>query len=171
MRSNEGIQAPVQPEHLKDRLDEKATDLKTFPDGGLAPELKTMALEKKVVILEQQLSTLRAKTLYPAERRQCVRVPLRCQTTVVGVDLEKEEPGYVSNLSESGCTVEGHFPVQRNTDVALSIYLGEANQPFLVQLALVRWVKGQLFGVEFVSMQQDQREQLRAVLMPRVDQS
>jgi hypothetical protein len=49
----------------------------------------------------------------------------------------------------------------------LSIFLGDQKWPLRIDQAIVRWVGGQNFGLEFIGIRSAQRERLRAMIMAK----
>lgn len=76
---------------------------------------------------------------------------------------DAEGEGSVINLSIKGCQVESDAGVQVGDAMSLIILLPE-DAPTTVDLALVRWAKGQYFGVEFVSLGAAEMNRLRSFL-------
>ena len=76
---------------------------------------------------------------------------------------DAEGEGSVINLSIKGCQVESDAGVQVGDAMSLIILLPE-DAPPTVDLALVRWAKGQCFGVEFVSLGAAEINRLRSFL-------
>ena len=56
------------------------------------------------------------------------------------------------NLSSKGCKVESEATVKVSEAMSLIILLPDQKAPTTVDLALVRWVKDDAFGLEFISM-------------------
>jgi hypothetical protein len=76
---------------------------------------------------------------------------------------DAEGEGSVINLSIKGCQVESDAGVQVGDAMSLIILLPD-DAPTPVDLALVRWAKGQCFGVEFVSLGAAEVNRLRSFL-------
>jgi hypothetical protein len=49
----------------------------------------------------------------------------------------------------------------------LSIFLKDQKWPLRIDQAVVRWVNGQRFGIEFIGIRLAQRERLRAMIMAK----
>jgi hypothetical protein len=47
----------------------------------------------------------------------------------------------------------------------LSLFLHDQQWPLRIDEALVRWVKGENFGLEFTGIRSAQRERVRAIIM------
>ncbi len=71
--------------------------------------------------------------------------------------------GTVMDISKGGwqVTVASTQGVPVGTDLALRIALPDHAAPMEVALAVVRWSKGQKFGLEFIRMEDEEQERLR----------
>ena len=84
---------------------------------------------------------------------------------------DTEGEGSVINLSIKGCKVESDAGVKVGDAMSLIILLPGEESPTTVDLALVRWAKGQCFGLEFVSIGDAEMNRLRSFLAsPRVSE-
>ena len=79
-----------------------------------------------------------------------------------GGDTEGE--GSVINLSIKGCKVESDAGVTLGDAMSLIILLPAEECSMTIDLALVRWAKGQCFGLEFVSLGTGEVNRLRNFL-------
>jgi PilZ domain-containing protein len=70
-------------------------------------------------------------------------VPVR----YLGVRIAGE--GIIEDLSLSGSYITGHAPVSIGMALALQIFVPGDPDPLLIERAIVKWVKGSAFGVEF----------------------
>lgn len=92
------------------------------------------------------------------------RMELSCRLFFfVQDDFEGE--GAVLDISTSGCRATSSVAVQNGMLLKLSLFLPDYKWPLRVDQAIVRWVNGQEFGMEFTSIRLAQRERLRALLM------
>ena len=69
---------------------------------------------------------------------------------------DAEGEGLVINLSPKGCMVESEAAVKVAEAMSLIMLLPDQKPPTTVDLAVVRWVKDDAFGVEFISMGADE---------------
>jgi hypothetical protein len=99
----------------------------------------------------------------PKDRRGR-RMELSCRIFFFGDD-EFEGEGTLCDISTSGCRVSSSVAVQNGGLLKLSIFLPDHKWPLRVEQAIIRWVHGQEFGLEFTSIRLAQRERLRALLM------
>lgn len=84
---------------------------------------------------------------------------------------DTEGEGSVINLSIKGCKVESDAGVKVGDAMSLIILLPGEESPTTVDLALVRWAKGQCFGLEFVSIGDAETNRLCSFLAsPRVSE-
>lgn len=77
---------------------------------------------------------------------------------------DTEGEGSVINLSMKGCKVESDAGVRVGDAMSLIILLPAEESPMTIELALVRWAKGQCFGLEFVSLGTAEMNRLRNFL-------
>lgn len=74
----------------------------------------------------------------------------------------KEESGTVLNLSVQGCAmVTEHLP-SVSTYLSLEIDPSDGTTPIAVELAVVRWVAGYRWGMEFIRISPEMMTRLRA---------
>lgn len=71
-----------------------------------------------------------------------------------------EGHGVVSNLSLGGCHIESSRVVQPDTYLTVHVTLPDNAQPLKVNVAVVRWTRPGVFGVEFRYIEQPIRERL-----------
>ncbi|HET6674081.1 MAG TPA: PilZ domain-containing protein [Nitrospiraceae bacterium] len=73
-------------------------------------------------------------------------------TLSISFSGDAEGEGIIVNLSPKGCKVESEATVKVSEAMSLIILLPDQKTPTTVDLALVRWVKDDAFGLEFISM-------------------
>jgi hypothetical protein len=78
---------------------------------------------------------------------------------------EFEGEATILDISTNGCRATSLIEVKVGLLLKLSLFLQDQQWPLRIDQAVVRWVDGQLFGLEFVSIRPAQRERLRAILM------
>ena len=98
-----------------------------------------------------------------AERRGR-RLSLSCRLFFFGED-DFEGEAAVIDLSTNGCQVTSLTEVQVGMVLRLSLFLHDQKWPLRIDEALVRWVNGALFGLEFTGIRPAQRERVRAIIM------
>lgn len=80
-------------------------------------------------------------------------------------DEEFEGEATVLDISTHGCRVSSLTEVKAGMLLKLSIFLQDQQWPLRIDKAVVRWVEGQSFGLEFIGIRPAQRERLRTLLM------
>ena len=60
---------------------------------------------------------------------------------------------------------EGEATILDLSTLRLSLFLQDQEWPLRIDEALVRWVKGPTFGLEFTKIRPAQRERVRAIIM------
>jgi len=92
------------------------------------------------------------------------RLELSCRMFFFG-DEEFEGEARLLDISTNGCRATSSIALAPGMTLKLSLFLPDHNWPLRVDEAIVRWVEGRDFGMEFLSIRQAQRERLRALLM------
>lgn len=98
-----------------------------------------------------------------AERRGR-RLSLSCRLFFFGEE-DFEGEATVLDLSTNGCQATSLTQVQVGMVFRLSLFLHDQQWPLRIDEALVRWVKGEGFGLEFTGIRPAQRERVRAIIM------
>lgn len=98
-----------------------------------------------------------------AERRGR-RLRLSCRLFFFGAD-DFEGEATILDLSTGGCQATSLSEVQVGMTLRLSLFLQDQEWPLRIDEALVRWVKGPTFGLEFTKIRPAQRERVRAIIM------
>jgi len=80
-------------------------------------------------------------------------------------DGEFEGEATLLDISTNGCRATSSTEIKAGLSLKLSIFLQDQQWPVRVDEAVVRWVEGQSFGLEFVGIRPAQRERLRAIVM------
>lgn len=75
--------------------------------------------------------------------------------------------GTVTNLTIAGCEIESHVQFSIGAGLSLRVQAPEARPPIIIALAIVRWKKGDRFGLEFVRFEGRAKEQLGDMLNQR----
>jgi hypothetical protein len=92
------------------------------------------------------------------------RIKLACRLFFFG-DEDFEGEAALLDLSTNGCRAVSTLSLQPGLLLRLSLFLGDHRWPLRIDQAIVRWVEGEEFGLEFVSIRLAQRERLRALVM------
>jgi hypothetical protein len=72
--------------------------------------------------------------------------------------------GIVYNLCVGGCKIVTDRPLTIGRMVALSLEIPNQRVPITVRMATVRWMLRYEFGIEFLGMEEQQRERLAQYL-------
>jgi hypothetical protein len=98
----------------------------------------------------------------PQMPRIAARHRLECRTFFSGGGREGE--GRVNDLSKTGCKIQCETVPEAGTSLKVELFLPDYPRPLKVERSVVRWVKADTFGIEFVDIQASQRERLRVFL-------
>ena len=102
-----------------------------------------------------------AETTNGGQRRGSTRHPLLLPVHVDGTNGVK---GITNNLSLGGCRINGNLAVRRGQHLTVRLHLPGEESPIVVERAAVRWVDGEDFGLQFVSLPSGERERLQGLL-------
>jgi PilZ domain len=92
------------------------------------------------------------------------RITLSCRLFFFGDD-DFEGEAKILDVSTNGCSVESSIDVTVGMILKLSLFLPDFKWPLRVDQAIVRWVDGNQFGLEFTNIRLAQRERLRGLIM------
>ena len=92
------------------------------------------------------------------------RLSLSCRLFFFGED-DFEGEGTVLDLSTNGCQATSLIQVLVGMTLRLSLFLHDQKWPLRIDKAVVRWVNGETFGLEFTGIRPAQRERVRAIIM------
>ncbi|MEK6784489.1 MAG: PilZ domain-containing protein [Nitrospirota bacterium] len=97
------------------------------------------------------------------ELRTSPRIPLDCRLFFSSTELV-EADATLLDLSSTGCAAESETTVR--TDMNLDLWIFSPNYKWRMHInhAVVRWVRGQVFGVEFLNLRPVQRKRLRQLV-------
>jgi hypothetical protein len=96
------------------------------------------------------------------EKRMHPRFTAQFRSTFSGG--QREGQGKTLDLSDGGCRIESDHPVVSDAAFECRIYAPGLSWPLRIDKAQVRWVKGNVFGLEFIVMHPDERAKLRQVI-------
>ena len=77
---------------------------------------------------------------------------------------QREGQGKTLDLSEGGCRIETDQAVVVGAAFECRVYAPGLSWPLRIDEAQVRWVKGKIFGLQFISMRTDERLKLKQVI-------
>ena len=72
--------------------------------------------------------------------------------------------GILHNLSQVGCRIECHRSVLEGSYMTLRILLPNDERSLSIDLAAIRWVREQCFGVEFLRISDTEQARLNRTL-------
>jgi hypothetical protein len=78
---------------------------------------------------------------------------------------ELEGEATILDISTGGCQATSVTDVNVGAPLKLSLFLQDQPWPLRIDESIVRWVRGENFGLEFTGIRPAQRERLRAILM------
>ena len=84
-------------------------------------------------------------------QRNLYRLPVTCPAMYCAMSTVGE--GTITNLSAVGCTIETDRPLLADQNVALRLMLPDQHESLPIDEAHVRWVHGNLAGIEFVQVE------------------
>jgi hypothetical protein len=93
------------------------------------------------------------------EDRYSVRVPVECSAVFAGEAMIGESR--VIDVSLPGCLMESAEFAKAGDYVRLKLFLPDRRQAVNVPLAVIRWVKGNRLGVEFIRSSEEDQIRLR----------
>ena len=99
----------------------------------------------------------------PKDRRGR-RISLACRMFFFG-DEEFEGEATLLDISTNGCRASSSVELNAGMVLKLSLFLSDHKWPLRVDQAVVRWIDGRQFGLEFTSIRLAQRERLRTLIM------
>lgn len=93
--------------------------------------------------------------------RKSRRIAIGCRLTFSGED-DVEGDGEVLDLSFTGCMVRSESVVQPGLQMKVSLFLSDGHEwPVRVDEAMVRWSRGEEFGVEFLTVRPAQLQRIQ----------
>lgn len=78
---------------------------------------------------------------------------------------ELEGEATILDLSTGGCQATSLTEVKLGAALKLSLFLQDQPWPLRIDESIVRWIRGDTFGLEFTGLRPAQRERLRSILM------
>jgi hypothetical protein len=90
------------------------------------------------------------------------RFALRCSIALArGLRVGE---GWTLDMSECGCLVESSLPVKVGDNLQVRLTFHRSEPSMRVSLAVVRWVQGFRFGVQFIGIEEQARARLNRYL-------
>ena len=84
-------------------------------------------------------------------QRSLYRLPVTCPAMYCALSIVGE--GAIKNLSAVGCTIETDEPLLADQSIALRLMLPDQSESLPIDEAHVRWVHGNLAGIEFIQVE------------------
>lgn len=85
------------------------------------------------------------------EQRKTPRYPVRFRSSFTSLNIVGGD-GRIVDLSLRGCRVDSSTEVRPGTSLEVRIQTSEEEPPLKIQEGVVRWSRGQQFGLEFVTL-------------------
>lgn len=92
-------------------------------------------------------------------RRFAVQLPCKFWSN------EDKSDGTVLNISAQGCAVTAEQPLAVSSYVSLEIDLLDCEAPAVIEMAAVRWISGNRYGLEFIRASPDMLVRLKAFVL------
>ena len=99
------------------------------------------------------------------QNRKVPRVRASVRIAFVGATQDFEGEAQTVDLSFRGCRATCQQPPPNGTKLQVSLYLPGVEYPVSIALAVIRWVRQGLIGIEFYSIPPSHREQLQAWIL------
>jgi hypothetical protein len=96
------------------------------------------------------------------EKRTQPRFTAQFRSTFSGG--QREGQGKTVDLSSGGCKIETDHPVVVGATFECRVYVPGLSWPLRINLAQVRWVKGNTFGLQFIDVHPEEQMKLKQVL-------
>lgn len=96
------------------------------------------------------------------ERRRHRRVPAELKSLLLGNSHEVE--GITLDLSIGGARIESELDVFPGKQIRVRLVMPGEEEPLLIDQAMVRWVDEDTFGIEFLKVNQDRRDDLEELI-------
>ncbi len=96
------------------------------------------------------------------ERRQHRRIPAQLKSLLQGNSHEVE--GVTLDLSIGGARIESEIDVFPGKQIQVRLVVPGEEEPLLIDQALVRWVDEDTFGIEFLKVNQERRDDLEELI-------
>ncbi|HPW14656.1 MAG TPA: PilZ domain-containing protein [Nitrospira sp.] len=73
--------------------------------------------------------------------------------------------GLIHNLSQTGCLVECHRRMLEGSYMAVRLLLPDTTHALIIELAAVRWIREEYFGIEFLKLPTSDQARLAHFLL------
>lgn len=102
------------------------------------------------------------------EKRKQPRFTTHLRSSVSGGQYEGQ--GKALDLSLGGCRIESDQPAEAGTTVECRLYVPWFDWPLRIDEAIVRWVKEQTFGLEFLRVRPEEQQKLQKLIKDLADE-
>jgi hypothetical protein len=103
------------------------------------------------------------------DRRKAPRILVQFNITMSFSGGQTAGEGHLINLSPGGAALRSDKPLSKGDFLTLRIFPPGWAKPIAVESAVVRWVEGRDFGLEFLKVQAAEAKRLHRVLSPLVE--
>jgi PilZ domain len=93
------------------------------------------------------------------DRRQGARIQTVFRSNLSSAEVSLGQ-GTVLDVSTSGCRARAEIPVQVNDSFRMQLFLPTLPWPIQIEQARVKWVNGQEFGCQFITILPEERSRL-----------
>jgi len=94
--------------------------------------------------------------------RKHPRFPVDFGSTFSGEQVAGQ--GSIGNLSVGGCSIDSKVTLTASSTLALHIQLPDSRWPLQIEQAVVRWARGNTFGVEFLRISPESIDRLQQLI-------
>jgi c-di-GMP-binding flagellar brake protein YcgR len=94
----------------------------------------------------------------PSDKRQFERLPTNVRATIVGAQGRSED--LITDLSMGGCTLQTTATLTKGAFLHLNLQPSERESAIVVETAMVRSVRSERVGLEFLEFEGGQKERL-----------
>lgn len=123
----------------------------------------TSGLGKTFTCLFKQEATEQVPRKPPShERRVQPRFTTQFRSTFSG--RNEEGQGRTLDVSSRGCKIESDMKVTKGSTFECRLHIPGLDWPLRIDEAMVRWVEGNTFGIEFTRVRQEELAKLNIVL-------
>jgi hypothetical protein len=98
----------------------------------------------------------------PSDKRQFERLPTNVRATIVGPQGRSED--LITDLSIGGCTLQTASALTKGAFLHLNLQPSEREAAIVVETAMVRSVRSESVGLEFLEFEGGQKERLARIV-------
>jgi hypothetical protein len=93
------------------------------------------------------------------DRREAARIPIVFRSDLSSAEVARWQ-GTVLDVSLTGCRVKADMAVRLNDSFRMQLFLPQCPWPIQIEQARVRWVRGEEFGCQFITVLPEERTRL-----------